>query len=876
VTDRMRILLAEFEPCIPANPVYATWSPTDKHADIALSGGNLTASKSTVHASNWACVLGTTPMRLGRWYWETQIQYTGSANVAIGIGRGAPFDNPPGFDTEVPVISVGVLRDGNIRVRGYIQGVLGSLASNDVVRHLLDLDARTYSLSKNNGVWITVPIHNMDPITLPLDVSPKIGIMRPSGTSMSVVANFGSSPFAYAVPDGATPGIYSQTAPARTTVHLSSNGFRTDAGESPASTIYDGRIAGDSDVEFTREIGLSPWNNSGSARGGSITLINRDGGIDEWLAWEWRDAPFRLYSGYEGDARADFVPWSAGVVDRIEVIDGRRLRIVLADPTARLDVPLQAWLWDSSLPNASLRGKPLPIVLGRPRWCEPQRIDTTPAVRHYFAHDCDNSGPTSWGMTSIVAAYDRGDRFAGPDDPYTAHNPITTATSGAAGGGAFTTWANDAAGISMPFNWRRVTGFGANNDRFINNGNALRCQSSGQLAAAIFHYTSSLLAGRRYVIAFNVTAVPTAGQITFRLGGNPDTVFPISTTGAKSLTIDVREQAQLQIVLGATELDATIDNFTVSSQQIIDWTYYEPEGDRAGLTLANQPAGKVTCHPIGPMRTTDSQVIERAFAMLEYLRHRAQTNRGISFDWDTVASPSALQDTAPAALATYLTTPTTYAALLRQITDSLLAGIWTTRTGTVAVRRWSEPNPSDIALVLDDRNIASDVLVSLDQAPNLRRRVAGRRNHAVHADSDIAGSVTPELRAELTSEWGYTASGATSADPLIDSPISAAYQAANERDPLETLLQEPSDIDALANALCTLWRPTRYFYDLSVVLDADAADALEPGQTVQLVWPRIAGLAAGLPLRIVRVRTRFWSRRVDLRLWGMAPPKMAS
>jgi len=871
VTDRMRILLAEFEPGIPANRTFATWNPADKHADIALSGGNLVASKSTVHASNWACVRGTTETPVGRWYAEFAISYTGAPSIMVGTIHG-------GFDLDQNPVNTHagetVDRAGNVRKGPDVVGSIGAITSGSIVRMMVDADARVVWFARDNGAWVSAGF-----IAGLFDINPfpTAGILRPSGSTASITANFGATPFTYPVPEVANPGVYTQAPPTRTTLYLSSNGFRTGAGETPASTIYDGRIAGDSDVEFTREAGLSPWNNSGAARGGSITLINRDGGIDEWLAWEWRDAPFRLYSGYEGDDRAAFVPWSSGVVDRIEAIDGRRMRLVLADPLARLDVPVQSQLYADDAPNASLRGKPLPLVLGRPRWCEPQRDDTTPANRQYLVHDGAQVPLFGSAIDSVSDAYDRGDRFAGPDDPYTAHNPITLFNGGGFGG-----WANDSAGIPMPLNWARVTGFGATNDRFIDNSSALRCQSSGQLATAIYHSASTLQAGRRYTIQFTVTAVPTPGQITFRCDGPTpglpfdDVVVPITSTGVKTVTLDVTESAQLQIVLGRTQLDATIDSLTVSSVQIIDWTYYEPGGDRVGITLANQPAGKVTCHPVGPAYAPTSTIVERAELLLEYLRARAEYDREIEFDWDASLSPSALEADDPAALAAYLTSPTTYQSLLRQITDSLLAGIWTTRTGTVAVRRWAEPNPSDITLVLDERNIATDVLIAMDTAPNLRRRVAGRRNHAVHGEGDIAGSVSPDLRAELTSEWGYVANGANAAEGGPALPLSAAYIAAYDRDPLQTLLQEPTDIDALANALCTLWRPTRCFYDLSVVLDADAADALEPGQTVLLRWSRIAGLAGGIPLRVVRVRSRFWARRVDLRLWGSAPPKTAS
>jgi hypothetical protein len=873
MSERMRILLAELEPGIPADPVYATWSPTDRMPEIALSAGNLVASKSTLSAVDWAAVRGTTSMPVGAWYWETQVTYTGSADFLIGamaedqgLGLGRP-----GYAG----LSIAVGRDGSIRCLGYY-GDVGAVANGDVLRFLYDADAGTFAVARNGGAFVTAKLYGPlgafgAPYRRPV-LRPVVGLLRPSGSSVQVTANFGATPFLYPVPTGANQGVYTVPAPTRHTVYLSNNGFKTGAGEMPASTYYDGRIAGDSDVEFTREIGLSPWGNSTAARGGELSVINRDGGIDDWLAWEWRDAPFRLYAGREGDARASFQPWSYGVVDRIEGVDSRRMRIVLADPLARLDVPVQSELYPEETANAQLRGKPLPIVLGRPRWCEPQRVDPNPTQRMYRLHGHgEGQGGDSPGIGSISDAFDGGNRFGGAADPYAAHNPVTLLN-----GGNFNVWSLDAGGVSMPSNWARITGF-STTDRFEQGagGGTLRLRSTGQARAAIYHSGSTLNARYRYQIAFSVTAVAKAGQITFRTDGPDlppaDVVVAITSTGAKTVILDVPEQAQLQIVLGRTELDATIDNLTVSSVQIIDWAYYTDGADRIGLTLANAPAGRITCHPVGPTVRFGAAVLERASDFAGWLFGRMFEDRGI----EVVHALDGLGDAGSRRLATYLTQPVTYSALLREVMNSLLAGVWTARTGQVRALRWAEPDPAAVVLTLDERNIAGDIRIELDQAKSLRRRVAGRRNHSVHSDSEIAGGVSEALRQELKSEWGFTASGAEAAVG-DERPTSAAYLAASDRDPLPTLLQDEADISALANELCTLWRPTRYFYDLSAVLDADAADALEPGQTVRLVWSRIAGLAGGVPLRVVRVRSRYFSRRVDLRLWGAAPPITAA
>jgi len=862
VTDRQRILLAELEPNIPADPIYATWSPTDRHPDIALSGGNLVASKSTTSATAWACAAATTPLRLGRWYWEVSLSFTGTADAMLGLRR--PF----GDQAEWQAI-IGVNRAGQLRMYGSVIGSLGgALTSGDVVRFCYDADINQLRIARNGGAWVSLApgLFVVDPVA---SIFPAVGILRPTGTSCVITANFGATPHQYPVPEGCNRGVYTVPAPTRTSVYLSNTGYKTGAGETPASTYYDGRIAGDSDVEFTREIGLSPWGNTAAARGGELSVINRDGGVDEWLAWEWRDAPFRLYSGYEGDPRAAFQLWSEGVVDRVEGVDSRRLRIVLADPLARVDVPVQSELYPDDAPNAQLRGKPLPIVLGRPRWCEPQRQDTSPAIRDYRLHGHGKSAvDDSAGIDAISDAFDGGDRFGGPSDPYT---PTSTVT--AANGGNLVTWAGTPA---RPTGWNDSSAMDSPAGRFTTLGAltpGARCESSGEIACWMSH--SAAVPVGRHVVTFNVGAVTTQGTLYVSVGTRIVGV-PITTTGAKQAVIDVDAPGgRLTLGMGpmlgmpGSRLDCTINTLRMSSQQIVDWTYYSDGSDRVGLTLAHTPWGRITCHPVGPTVRSGAAVLERAYHIWDWIFARLAEDRGIYIQ--TSGDLPSLEQR----MATYLTQPVTYAAVLRQLADSVLAGVWTSRTGEVRSARWMEPDPSAVVLTLDERNIAGDIRIELDQAKSLRRRVAGRRNHAVHSDSEIAGSVSEALREELKSEWGFTANGAGAAEG-DDRPLSAAYLAASDRDPLPTLLQDDADITALANALCSLWRPTRYFYDVTAVLDADAADTLEPGQTVRLVWSRIAGLAGGIPLRVVRVRSRYLSRRVDLRLWGSAPPITAS
>lgn len=603
MSAKRRILLAEFTPRIPQPATYATWNPSDRNAALVLGGGNLTVTTSAT-SSAWSCVRATVPMLAGQHYWETVFNYTGAGDCAVGIASGTfSLSLQPGQDAFLTYQSVGVNKSGVVSVRGTALVSLGAIPSGATVRHWLDLDARIYYLAVNNGPWVRVTAATdgdaLDWTRIGSSpIFPIAGLTKPSGTC-SIVGRF-TAPFGFPVPDTARAGVYSTPAPVPTTVYLASEAFNTGDSDTPKNTEYLARIPSTPDVIIERGITCWPWGGSVSSRRGQLAFVFN--GLVEWLKWLWRDAPYTLYSGYEGDARSAFTVWSRGVVESFETTDNDQAVITFADPLAKLERSALPQSYPADQANAAIAGKSVPMVLGRPLYCEGVLRSTATAGADAYCYDLDYVG-----LDGIDAVYDKGDVFAGPNDPYTANNPITLAN-----GGNFTTWVNDpalGAGLNMPQNFGRVTGFGAANDRFQQGAVAgtLRMLSSGQAWTAIYHSASSVLAGYRYVISFTVTAVAKAGQIIFRADGPTpnlpfdDVVVPITATGSVVVSLDVTEQAQLQIVLGRTELDVTIDNLTVSSVQVIDWTM----PDTRSFKLTNKPVGKVTANPRGAREAFD-------------------------------------------------------------------------------------------------------------------------------------------------------------------------------------------------------------------------------------------------------------------------------
>lgn len=993
---RRRIMLAEFEPLIPSQAVYDTWNPADRDPALTLSGGNLTATKSTIHATQWAGVRSGIRMRAGVWYWETRLNFSGTADTLSGVTTGLnPLNVSPGVFEGL----VGPDRAGNCYESGIVVANVGALASGVTIRHWLSMDEPFYRIAVGSGPFVT--IRSGGPAVAKLFVI--ASMVRPSGSTASIVANFGSSAFQYAIPDGALPGVFSVAPPVQTTVYCSNTKFNTLAGENPASTKYLARIVADGqDVESVRDAScfvLGGQTQSGRTR---IQLVNIDGRLDSWASWLWRNAVYRLYRGYEGDPRGAFTLWQKGKVETAGATQSKtRFEIVLADPLAELDRPALPESYPANQANAQAAGQPKSMVLGRPKYCEGILVSTSEVGADAFRYDFDYLG-----VDGFDDGFDQGDRFAGPNDPYVATTPITSAN-----GGSFNTWIADpdGAALTMPQNWRRVTAFSAT-DRVQEGTTAgtLRLMSSGQVVTAIYHTLGTHSPGTRYQLQFNVTALAKAGNVIFRLDGNKpgfdEVLVPIASTGLKSVTLDCTDSNYgLQIVLGAgrTQLDATIDNFTSSSVQVIDWT----RPDAKSVKLANKPAGKVTFNPVGArepvawielltfkswtadnpdgwtvvggpetatLRVTqvgtsarlqsdgalgkfigiayaDPSRVLRAgktyrvtatcsaatgmlFVMLNngsgttygsvnapgtqvytvspaadgavmfrspngtavdvtlasvqvdelriaegapaFVRHLLVTRAGVpdaDINWASVANldsglPNAA-DVIPGRVAHFVRTQDTYLRILRSFCDSFIGWCVPNRLGQLSFGSMREPSWTPV-LELDKTNLVGPPSRDPDLAPGLTTTMSGARNHSpFSSDADIATSVPAALRAELMAEYIYTRAAAPEllADGLT--PISQALTQALNAKPRGTLLQDPEFIQAIANRLATLWRPQRYLYRVTALLTAMDADSLEPGQTIRLTHKRY-GLAGGKNLLVLGVRSRFFGRRVDLKLWG--------
>lgn len=419
MAERRRILLAEITPGIPQPRQYAVWNPADKTQYGTITDDlTFTGTSSVLRPPlPWSGVRATLPLAAGRYYWEVRLSLnlTNASPVAVGIYQYA--GTPGQYLGEVPTTatthhSLLLMRDGWLYHGGAQLAFVGALVDADVVRLLVDMDARTIALSINAGAWTEVAAADLDPAFFDTPIHPAVASNYEHGMVVNFGGNLASAPFAHAVPANCRAGVYLDPAAVPTTLYFSSETFGTGAFDTPAEKQYIARIGREPDVEIERRGGCWAWGGQSASRRGSLALVNADGALNALHEYVWRDAPITLLSGYAGDARGDFTTWTQATVDHLSQGDDGRIILALTDPLSLFDRPLQPALYADTAANAQIRGKPYPIVLGRPMYCEAVRLDTTPAVRDYDIHDGLQAAGSSVGRDITIAAiYDRGDVF---------------------------------------------------------------------------------------------------------------------------------------------------------------------------------------------------------------------------------------------------------------------------------------------------------------------------------------------------------------------------------------------------------------------------------------------------------------------------------
>lgn len=177
---------------------FATWNPSDKNADIALSSGNRVATSAGGDVTTHRGVRATVGKSAGKWYWE--LTFTSGLYMQPGV---AVISEGLSFDTSYTGLTDTSIYHPNGRTYAPSPGGTAygaTFAAGDVIGLALDMGAGTLVMYKNNssqGTMRSGISGTYYPYLLEFD-----------GDVTVATANFGASTMAYAAPSGFNQGLW--------------------------------------------------------------------------------------------------------------------------------------------------------------------------------------------------------------------------------------------------------------------------------------------------------------------------------------------------------------------------------------------------------------------------------------------------------------------------------------------------------------------------------------------------------------------------------------------------------------------------------------------------------------------------------------------
>ena len=194
---------------INVRPELVTWSTTDKHGNISISGDGLVAQ--AISGNVWKGGRATKSRATGKLYFEATI---GSGDLGVGLGNAsANLANYIGADANGVFLYADPTYGRGVFIAGNSIGswTSGTIAAGDVVQVAVDLDAkRLWAKRASDTTWNTSATASPATGTGGYDISgPAASALFPAvsiaNVGPTVTGNFGASAFAAAPPRGFAP-----------------------------------------------------------------------------------------------------------------------------------------------------------------------------------------------------------------------------------------------------------------------------------------------------------------------------------------------------------------------------------------------------------------------------------------------------------------------------------------------------------------------------------------------------------------------------------------------------------------------------------------------------------------------------------------------
>jgi len=715
---------------------------------------------------------------------------------------------------------------------------------------------------------------------------PAVTVSGSTAFDMSAFCNFGQRAFEYPI-----AGYENGWSTARSgigTILLASEDYLTAPADTPANTLYKGRLLNAESLQISRQSKVWPWaQRNDSVSFSTVDIDNYDGAYDNLLATDIRDSIVTLKMVGVGAAYSTATTVATGIVDKVQTIGEDLLRITLRDKLTLLDRPLQNKLLPPYV-SESAANKPCPIALGACRTITPVLIDEQTIT--YKIHDSalteiavvsDNADPLDPAATpqDWIAT---GDNSGLQLNVFPVNGKLTADVSSSginvippgpsdelSGDGQFTTWsAPDAVNLDgLPNGWlkddvhpavRPGTGTISN---ISPNTCTIRTnvyeQSGNNEFGFWLKYSSNILkAGKTYRWSFELKSVKGIDDNVFggrhglnvvaELAGTPEFWFspfraPLTVPGVYS---------------------GTYTNITGTDQTV--YILSQAGGPAAGnciIQIANFVIQEVVAYVPPPLVGITLQEYG-----LEVLQNRGKL---LSAEWSS--SDAAALDTATNnVFGFYSVDQINISSAMRLPLDSYCAALYADKLGVIRMSRLYDPDTASdgsIKLEISASNIRASqngsamLSIEVDPAPGLTTYMGARRNWTTFTDSEFVSDyaeVTAALRSQLKRKSQFVVASNVS--------VASQYRHAINAGPMDSLLDDTAKAQVEIDRVCDLYTKLRYFRTFTVLYAGDAPD-LNFGDIVRATYARW-GLDSGKKLFVVGIAHRPFIKEIEITTWG--------
>ena len=596
--------------------------------------------------------------------------------------------------------------------------------------------------------------------------------------------------------------------------------YYSKASDSIGVKEFAGRITGR--PTFRAVSGCIIWGNKTTTSIGDIEVTNVDGGISDWVNFDFRDSLCVLRMVEPGASYANSKIVQRCIIDDV-VRDGQSIVVKLRGPETLLDRAIQTVMFDSATAseNTEVIGNPVPILFGRCKQIEPVLISTQDLA--YQMSDVNVTVDTVYSGGSIASS-----PAESPDDYATNDNGFVMLTQPSA----------------------RITADGSAR------------HTPEVVISSEFDRDSAWSSG-----------VP----VDWSVVSGPSSFSRVQNVGIRLLNLLSSNYPMMDAAHDAGYWHSVVGEIAdmESGGIVIDF------GDSAPYVVRRK--GRFAC--IGKCGTGGSiqiRTLADSDVTIKFLQTHKFDTAGANYDRDDnlirhmmirgalkIDGVAGIKDVNVTSVSgylmgSYIDDDTTVANVVQKALDSFCGFMYVDALGTIRLGQYARPSGTP-TLTVSRLNMTRYPKRSTDLAPGLSTRVAAGRNWSPYTENELAGITFPN-RPPFMAEYRYIKEGASAG--TIDKVYSHALQA----NPIETIICDEDDAQAEADRICEIAQDKHPFWDIEFALNSVSDIASIRQGTIVLLDDEMFEDDNGKIAMVVEVEGQFGSNVYRVVTWGAENP----